>query len=139
MNFQFCILSRSGLGRTGIELEPGPRQSRLHLLETQLFPWTAVISPNAAVSEASHTLFANMVQLSSLLDLANHAQPTNSIDDAVLLNKLVWYQSLAYTRPPDPSYCSCLLYFSSPVFPLNTTFRSPYWFGSPKNVEKDKS
>ena len=43
----------------------------------------------------------------------------NSIYDAILLNKLAWHKSSAYARLPDPSYCICLLYFLSLVFPLN--------------------
>lgn len=49
--------------------------------------WAVVISPYAAVSKGSCVLFASIVRCSSLLTMAIFPS-ANSINDAVLLNKL---------------------------------------------------
>lgn len=112
-------LSRNGLGRAGLGLEPVPQK-------TLGCGFWGPDPPGLWLSVLWQLCLRYlMLSLPTLPDLTLcwpwlfPIPPENSKQEAVLLNKLAWHKSSAYTRP-GPSYCFCLLYFSPWILPHYT-------------------
>lgn len=66
-------------------------------------------------------------------------RPTNSIHDAIILNKLAWHESSVYARPPCPSYCIVFishLFASRDPFPVGFGSKTCYVLPAYKSLEQ---